>query len=362
MSNILSDEDAHPEGRKLVYISGKYTGRTREEIAANIAVARSAAIAVWEARHFALCPHLNTAHFEEDCTARYDDYLAGDLRMIDGCDGILMLDNWRESAGAQRELAHAVELNKPNFRIYYGIGMFLAMEGERPSQLPQGVRRIIGIAGKKGAGKTLLASQIISFLLDAGWHVAHINFSDPLKQEVAELLSPHLGQPASELIDEMNDPATKENYRALMQVWGTDVKRNMVNSAYWLDAYAEAAHAFFSRTPATADACVLVSDVRFQNEAEYVRSEGGIMIEVVRPVPAGQGGTPAAATETHLSETSLADYSGYSAQVINDGAFSDLSSDAQVLARLIVTGKWDAASRPEDGLPQDDLPEYGLSG
>lgn len=89
----------------IVYVSGHYsTGN----IAENIQKAREAAIAIWEAGYTALCPHLNTAHFEKDCTCEYEDYMEGDIELLDRCDAIFMLDGWEDSNGAQEEHNHAL--------------------------------------------------------------------------------------------------------------------------------------------------------------------------------------------------------------------------------------------------------------
>jgi hypothetical protein len=95
----------------IIYISGKYSG----DIDNNIALARKVAIEVWERGHVALCPHLNTAHFEEDCDCSYDDYIKGDLLLIEGCDAILMLPGWQESQGAQVEYEYAEKLGLPMY-------------------------------------------------------------------------------------------------------------------------------------------------------------------------------------------------------------------------------------------------------
>jgi hypothetical protein len=96
----------------IIYISGKYSG----DIDNNIALARRVAIEVWERGHVALCPHLNTANFEKDCKLEYDDYIKGDLLLIEGCQAILMLPGWEESQGAQIELEYAEKLGLP---VYY---------------------------------------------------------------------------------------------------------------------------------------------------------------------------------------------------------------------------------------------------
>jgi hypothetical protein len=95
---------------KLVYVSGPYSG---EDIAANIAVARKVAIELWERGHAALCPHLNTAHFEVDCKVSYDQYIQGDLLMLYACQGVVMLPAWVGSNGARLEREYALKIKRP---------------------------------------------------------------------------------------------------------------------------------------------------------------------------------------------------------------------------------------------------------
>lgn len=83
----------------LIYIAGPYRGNVK----ANIEAARRAAIAVWESGHTAICPHLNTANFEDDCRCSDDRYLQGDLDMLLRCDYAVFIPGWEGSAGARAE-------------------------------------------------------------------------------------------------------------------------------------------------------------------------------------------------------------------------------------------------------------------
>jgi hypothetical protein len=88
----------------IVYLAGKYSG----EVDANIASARKIAIELWEKGYTVVCPHLNTAHFEVDCSCRYDDYMNGDYEIIGRCDAVVMLPNWHDSPGAKLEFEYAI--------------------------------------------------------------------------------------------------------------------------------------------------------------------------------------------------------------------------------------------------------------
>lgn len=104
----------------IIYIAGKYSG-TPEEIEENICAARRAAIEVWEAGYVAICPHLNTAHFEQDCKCSYEQYLIGDLQILARCDAAMFLPGWEESSGARQE--HDYCLRNGISICYYKRGM-----------------------------------------------------------------------------------------------------------------------------------------------------------------------------------------------------------------------------------------------
>lgn len=97
----------------LIYTAGPYTGDTEK----NIAEARRWAIKLWEAGHAVICPHLNTANMEKDCKASYEDYIAGDLKMVQRCDAIFMLPGWEKSKGANTEFQYALEHGIPIYNF-----------------------------------------------------------------------------------------------------------------------------------------------------------------------------------------------------------------------------------------------------
>jgi hypothetical protein len=99
----------------IVYLSGKYSDSTREAIDENIQKARRVAIQLWEAGFAVICPHLNTAHFGDDCKCNHEDYIKGDLAPLRRSDIVVMLDNWFDSVGAKMERKEAMRYNKPLF-------------------------------------------------------------------------------------------------------------------------------------------------------------------------------------------------------------------------------------------------------
>lgn len=92
----------------IIYISGKYTGKTEAETIENIAAARKVAVELWEKGFTVICPHLNTSLFETDCNVDYATYLKGYLEILARCDAMILLPNWEQSEGANIEYDFAV--------------------------------------------------------------------------------------------------------------------------------------------------------------------------------------------------------------------------------------------------------------
>lgn len=96
----------------LVYVSGKYSAPTHDEVQANIDAAAVIAKELWQKGHAVICPHLNTAHFEIPGVT-YEDYIKGDLNMVRRCDAMVMVPGWKDSRGACEERAYAEQLGIP---------------------------------------------------------------------------------------------------------------------------------------------------------------------------------------------------------------------------------------------------------
>jgi hypothetical protein len=83
--------------------------------------------------------------------------------------------------------------------------------------------------------------------------------------------------------------------RELMQSLGTEWGRNMVHPELWL-LLAEQNLEFLAQTYDTATGFV-ISDLRFENEADFVRKRGGIVLHILR--------SDAAEVNPHFSESGI---------------------------------------------------------
>ena len=162
---------------------------------------------------------------------------------------------------------------------------------------------LIGIAGKKKTGKTTLAKNIKLGLSSPSKTAAIYNFAGPLKDEVStaydfdrSLCHTDEGKNTvirrSELVDLVGDD--KATVREILQVYGTDLTRK-THPNYWVDAL---------------DAMLndedfkLIPDVRFENEAGYIKKHGGFLIRLLPYHGWGE-------SDDHLSETELDHYQGF---------------------------------------------------
>ncbi len=140
--------------------------------------------------------------------------------------------------------------------------------------------RLIGIAGKKQHGKDTLAKYLLTQFPSS----YRIGFADELKEEVADACQVTVPE------IEKNKPL----YRPILQWWGTEFRRNKEKD-YWLKAMEEHLECF------TEAFIILIPDVRFFNEADFIKSRGGILLKVVRTNYPDDN-------DTHASENELNDY------------------------------------------------------
>jgi len=94
-----------------VFIAGPFRGANDWERACNVHRAAEIALDVWRLGHVAYCPHLNTAQFHD--TAPDDVWLRGHQEMLKVCDAVVLVGNWKSSAGTLSEIALANKLGIP---------------------------------------------------------------------------------------------------------------------------------------------------------------------------------------------------------------------------------------------------------
>lgn len=172
--------------------------------------------------------------------------------------------------------------------------------------------RLIGLTGKAGSGKDTFA----------GFLNKHINFepysfAGPLKDACCGLFGWTRHQIDHDReFKEAIDPRWGFSPRKAMQLMGTEYGRQMLRQDLWI-------HMAQVRLNETRKDGLLVTDVRFENEAKWIRENNGILIHMLRP------DMPEVAA--HASEAGVEFVDG-DLIVSNSGSFDNLMIQAQTIA------------------------------
>lgn len=165
------------------------------------------------------------------------------------------------------------------------------------------MKLVVGLTGKKGAGKDTFAQ----FLMDV-YGFKRLAFADALYKEVREAFGidnsvlsnratkesdlPEMAlafcsnedfvdvaieylRVAGESIDEVLNK--KRSPRVIMQLWGTEYRRHTIADSYWRDIVSATIDA------APAGSRFVITDVRFIDEAKTIEEYDGEVIRLLRP-------------------------------------------------------------------------------
>jgi hypothetical protein len=126
---------------------------------------------------------------------------------------------------------------------------------------------IIGIAGQAGSGKDTAGSFLLSFL--GGYTYG---FADPVKRMLAQI-GVDLSDPYWEANKDKKVPLLGVSPRRLMQTLATEWGQGFVRKDIWLIM----AQDRFLRSGRG----MIVTDVRFEHEADWVRRSGGRIVHLI---------------------------------------------------------------------------------
>ncbi len=139
--------------------------------------------------------------------------------------------------------------------------------------------QIIGIIGKKESGKTTVAHMIEEELLENPFvpkpsMALIIAFSDALKEILIK----------ANLCTREEVYGKKTDFsRMILQKIGTEIIRDHVDEDFWVKKMDETLNSI-NHSPFTnfKELFVIIHDVRFRNEAEFIKEKGGVLIKILR--------------------------------------------------------------------------------
>ena len=182
---------------------------------------------------------------------------------------------------------------------------------------------IIGLVGFIGAGKGTVRDILVR---DHGYH--GFAFADALKDAVSTIFTWPRGllegdSNASRAFRERVDPwwSHKLGYevtpRLILQKMGTEACRHGIADNIWIAALEKRIHGYED---------VVISDCRFPNELDFVRSAGGVIVRVKR----GEEPSLEEQMKMHISETAwnyvVPDY-----VIDNDGTLQELKDKIKLV-------------------------------
>jgi hypothetical protein len=192
---------------------------------------------------------------------------------------------------------------------------------------------LIGLCGYAGVGKDTAAQVLLDEL---GFQ--RIAFADPIKSALLALdplIPSEDGGPVRRLSQfcqahswsEVKDYA---EVRRLMQIMGTEVGRNLFDPDLWV----KLAKRKLESTLSVGD--VVVTDIRFPNEARLIRGYGGVLVRLERP-----GFGP---VNEHVSDRASERWA-YDRRLDNDGEIASLHAK---LRQLVTELRGSEAERSEE--------------
>lgn len=92
-----------------IYLSGKITGRDKEDYTMQFARAES----FYKTSGFDVVNPVKIGEelLKKNPDAKWEDFMATDLKALSQCTHIALLEGWEESKGARTEHTHALKLN-----------------------------------------------------------------------------------------------------------------------------------------------------------------------------------------------------------------------------------------------------------
>lgn len=148
--------------------------------------------------------------------------------------------------------------------------------------------QLIGLAGKAGAGKDTAANHLWS-----EHDFTAYAFADPIRAGLQAML----GLSDQELSDRSYKETVLEPFgvspRRMMQTLGTEWGRQCIHPDLWLLVASLNVDELIARGRNR----IVITDIRFDNEADWIRARGGTVLHIRRP-----GAEPVAA---HASEAGI---------------------------------------------------------
>lgn len=167
---------------------------------------------------------------------------------------------------------------------------------------------LIGIHGKARSGKDTVAKYLVN---EHGY--VKSAFADPVKRAAAAMFGLSEEETFSDELKEVVIPYWGMSPRQMFQKVGTEGGRDVFGDDLWLRRWMK----FYDEYHDVSS--IVVSDLRFDNEADLIRERGGLVLHLTSNRPSALTTTAAA----HASEAGIKFVPG-DHRIHNDGSFQAL--------------------------------------
>ena len=188
---------------------------------------------------------------------------------------------------------------------------------------------LVGILGRKRVGKDTMADHMVEH---HGFH--KVTLAGPLKEACRAIFGFTDEQLYGET-KEVDDSHWKVSPRKALQFMGTDIVRNKlhelipwIGNRFWLERFKVEYHRL--QQTYGPDVRVVVSDLRFQNEIQFLKEMGGIVVRVQR-LGLDEG-------DQHESERLIDDITGEDHIVQNNGTVETYLENVDMIVKDVTTG------------------------
>lgn len=182
--------------------------------------------------------------------------------------------------------------------------------------------KLIGICGHARSGKDTVGQYLNQTRPDT----YKLAFAGALKAASAAMFGIDLDKFYDDELKEQPDPVWNVSPRKIAQFFGTEMVRDTLDrlipgmgANFWVQRMAHTLNGQCETVPYEADDVVVITDVRFQNEYDWIIENGGIIIHLTRPGAEGTVGIP-----SHQSEAGIDSTSDRSYFVNNDSTLEEL--------------------------------------
>lgn len=193
--------------------------------------------------------------------------------------------------------------------------------------------KLIGIAGNAGTGKSTAAKFIKNFYSPV-YDYQIRSFAAPLKLAATNLFGIEKLYFTSSELKEEEHPYWEMSPRVMLQKLGTECVREVFGENFFV---ARMEFGFIKDYDFSADVCVVIDDVRYQNEADWVVRNGGKIIRLTRPGFTGKVGVKEHASEAGIITTNFPFKKGVNYfEVENTGDLNSFRSNLSLLLKAFI--------------------------